>query len=427
MAFRHSFTNFKDSEPAWGTVKKTTLPRIAYAVKGEPDKVSTWKLPHHYVKNGSGNDDNKRFTDGDLIVHKRGVSAAVAAMNGARTGRPMNIKASERAHLMRHREAIIRQDKRAFLTMEKQVFEEEGFSESDIEDIHAFDEVYLDSVEKSGEIWPLQLLYLAKVYDYYTTDIPVPDFEKPIEEIMKLESIDVEPDKTQHVGICKINPQKRLVMGVVYEPNIIDAHGHFMKVEELETTAHRFMFGLSTGAAGMDFMHSMDKGSGIPVESFLAPVDFTLGTQKIIKGTWLINSFVRDDDVWNRILKGEIRGYSMAGHAEHGDQVAGNPGDQVSKGAHKKPKDEKKKHPYLKGSDNDLAKVLFDKQEWEQKKCEDWLDEYDLKKDSYLPNNWNHVYTQKEAVGFEPGSFFTEEVEKDKGVEFVFGILKEAS
>ena len=101
-ALTHNST-LADSEPDWGDVDKTKLPRNAFADQGEPDKKSTWKYPHHWVKNGKVGDDGV-YASGDMYLHKGGLNAAWAAAQGARTGK----KAAPEviAHLEKHRKAI---------------------------------------------------------------------------------------------------------------------------------------------------------------------------------------------------------------------------------------------------------------------------------------------------------------------------------
>ena len=103
MAFTHN-SKVADREPDWGSVDKTKLPRIAFADTGVPDKVSTWRFPHHWVQNGGDPDENGRYTTGTLYLHRGGLNAAWAAAQGARSGE----KADEAVirHLQAHRRAL---------------------------------------------------------------------------------------------------------------------------------------------------------------------------------------------------------------------------------------------------------------------------------------------------------------------------------
>lgn len=103
MALTHT-SNLADNEPAWGDVDKTKLPRNAHADMGKPDEKSTWKYPHHWVKNGGDLDENGVYKSGDMYLHKGGLNAAWSAANGARSGQ----EASDdvKAHLNSHRTAL---------------------------------------------------------------------------------------------------------------------------------------------------------------------------------------------------------------------------------------------------------------------------------------------------------------------------------
>jgi ATP-dependent Clp protease protease subunit len=100
--FSHNNT-VSDSEPSWGGVDKTSLPRIAFADQGEADKKSTWSYPHHWVSGGS-KDDSGVYTTGTLYLHKGGLNAAWAAANGARSGQEAS--SAVKSHLEAHRKAL---------------------------------------------------------------------------------------------------------------------------------------------------------------------------------------------------------------------------------------------------------------------------------------------------------------------------------
>jgi len=106
MALTHS-DQTADSEPAWGKVDQTRLPRNAFADMGDPRKKSTWKYPHHWVRNGGmGEDDygNEVYVSGYMFLHDGGLDAAWAAAQGARSGEKASQKI--RNHLQKHRRAL---------------------------------------------------------------------------------------------------------------------------------------------------------------------------------------------------------------------------------------------------------------------------------------------------------------------------------
>lgn len=111
--------------------------------------------------------------------------------------------------------------------------------------------------------------------------------------------------------ICKEEDEQKLVYGVVYEPNVVDAHGDFMTADEIEKAAHGFL----KDYRQIDKQHDFQSGVGEVVESYVAPADMELGGQTVTKGTWLLVTKATDE-VWESIKSGEITGYSFAGTAE---------------------------------------------------------------------------------------------------------------
>lgn len=103
LNFRHNSTT-EDGEPKWSTVDKTALPRVAHADHGDEDNKSTWKYPHHWIKNGGDKDEDNVYTSGTMYLHKGGLNAAWSAANGGRSGEeaPQAVK----DHLQEHRRAL---------------------------------------------------------------------------------------------------------------------------------------------------------------------------------------------------------------------------------------------------------------------------------------------------------------------------------
>ena len=101
-------------------------------------------------------------------------------------------------------------------------------------------------------------------------------------------------------------PELRIVYGEVYAPDRPDAQGEFMRAEEIQKMAHEFA--RAGRMASIDLMHDnkIIEGPCI-VESFIA----RKGDPDFIEGAWVIGMHVPNDDVWAKIKKGEINGFSM--------------------------------------------------------------------------------------------------------------------
>lgn len=133
---------------------------------------------------------------------------------------------------------------------------------------------------------------------FFTKSAKKPDFEKQVRLITKADD------------------PKKLVYGVVYEPDVEDTHGDIMTADEIEKAVHGFMSNLAIAkGAVMDTQHDFDPGVGDVVECYVAPVDFEMGEETIKKGSWVLVTKA-NDDIWNKIQDGEVTGYSMAGTAE---------------------------------------------------------------------------------------------------------------
>ena len=111
--------------------------------------------------------------------------------------------------------------------------------------------------------------------------------------------------------VTKADDPQKLVYGVVYEPDVEDVHGDFMDAETIEKAAHGFMEDYQQ----IDKQHDFTTNAGKVVESYVAPVDMTVGETTITKGTWVLVTKATDE-MWESIQKGEFTGYSLAGTAQ---------------------------------------------------------------------------------------------------------------
>lgn len=116
------------------------------------------------------------------------------------------------------------------------------------------------------------------------------------------------------IKFSKLDDDKRLVCGIVYEPDVVDTQGDSASPAEIEKAAHNFM--LESATIGIMHKEDAKDRAGI-VESFIAPMNMRLGNQMIRKGSWVIIVKVRDDELWKDIKSGKITGFSMAGRAKN--------------------------------------------------------------------------------------------------------------
>lgn len=135
--------------------------------------------------------------------------------------------------------------------------------------------------------------------------------------------------------IIKKDAEKHYVTGIVYEPMVEDTDGNYMTEDEITKAAHWFM----KNAGDADIQHCFEKAEGVEVvESYVAKCDMEIEGQPIKKGTWLMTMEVADDEVWDKIEKDEITGFSMGGHGSYStkDVDISDPDNPVEKAVGKK-------------------------------------------------------------------------------------------
>jgi hypothetical protein len=122
-------------------------------------------------------------------------------------------------------------------------------------------------------------------------------------------------DITINIPICKVDDSKRLVVGVVLEPDLVDAQNDTIPADVIETAAHDYLANYNK-ATELGIQHDTFGDIGVElVESYIAPVDFEINGVTIKKGTWVMVVHVSSDDVWLKVLSGEITGFSIGGTA----------------------------------------------------------------------------------------------------------------
>lgn len=124
---------------------------------------------------------------------------------------------------------------------------------------------------------------------------------------------DVQPfDKASRL-LKGIDPSdERFVLGIVLEPEVVDAQGDIYSADEIRQAAHRFMeeFG------GLGLMHRLAVNDQVKVlESYVAPVDFEIAGVPVKKGTWLLGVRVLSDELWEQVKDGKLTGFSIGGSA----------------------------------------------------------------------------------------------------------------
>jgi len=106
--------------------------------------------------------------------------------------------------------------------------------------------------------------------------------------------------------------EERYVLGIVLEPETVDAQNDVYSSDEIRKAAHGFME--RYGHIGLMHRKLIDGRVKI-LESYLAPLDFTVAEQPVKKGTWLLAARIVDDELWEAVKRGEFTGWSIGGTA----------------------------------------------------------------------------------------------------------------
>ena len=114
------------------------------------------------------------------------------------------------------------------------------------------------------------------------------------------------------VAILKQVPEERYLLGVVLEPDVVDAHDDIYGVDEVRRAAHGFMAQHRT----LGLMHRWQINDAVTIlESYLLPADADIGGARVRQGTWMLGVRIEDAALWQQVRCGELTGFSIGGTA----------------------------------------------------------------------------------------------------------------
>lgn len=114
------------------------------------------------------------------------------------------------------------------------------------------------------------------------------------------------PEQKQRIVVK--SEDKRLVYAEVYSPLHVDTDGEAMTQDEIEKAAHNFL--ASGNVRNIDVRHNTKQSGCVIVESFMARKGDPDG---FIEGSWVMGVKVLPDDLWQKVLSGELNGFSFMG------------------------------------------------------------------------------------------------------------------
>lgn len=123
-----------------------------------------------------------------------------------------------------------------------------------------------------------------------------------------------ETTKSIFCPILKANNDKKTVIGVVLQPEVVDAQGDIISEEVIEKAAEDFLARFNK-ATKLGFMHTNFSKKFELLQSYIAPSDIVIGTTIIKKGSWIMKVRVIDAKVWKLVKEGKVTGFSIGGKA----------------------------------------------------------------------------------------------------------------
>jgi hypothetical protein len=130
---------------------------------------------------------------------------------------------------------------------------------------------------------------------------------------------EAERDWQHEIKILKIaEPTKRLVTGLILEPETPDAQGDIYSEDEVEEAAFDYMSNYRDGST-LGEMHkkTIKNIRDIEtVESWIQRESAVIAGTPIKKGSWMMTVRVNQDDAWEKVKKGEYNGFSIGGKAK---------------------------------------------------------------------------------------------------------------
>ncbi len=167
--------------------------------------------------------------------------------------------------------------------------------------------------EEASALWDKMVKEVAEVRaEGYGLEIP---FEMPDVEIIESTT------GLAKFEVSKALDEKQFTLGPMYIPNQLDAHNEWTDDSELQQAVWKYV---QSGDRRIRLQHNRDVVAGQWVEIMTLPYQTQVPMLKADGTTQPINfpqntvflGVIWEDWAWDKIKKGEIRGYSIGGRAE---------------------------------------------------------------------------------------------------------------
>ncbi len=118
--------------------------------------------------------------------------------------------------------------------------------------------------------------------------------------------------------ILERQDELQVVTGIVMDPENVDAFGNQIPDRDL---IERIAFGFMEQFQRIGTDHARQSAEGptlvnpqlVVVESFIARTEQKIGNAIAPRGAWILSVRVLDSEVWERVKRGELNGFSLEG------------------------------------------------------------------------------------------------------------------
>ena len=125
---------------------------------------------------------------------------------------------------------------------------------------------------------------------------------------MPSENTDIDKQKKE-ITVIRKDLEQQIIYGIVFEPDFVDAQDQFINKEDIEEAAHKYL----VHHRNIKLSHEVDITEAVDVvESYLAPVEFTMNDVLIKEGTWIVALKINDEELWKETAT-SIVGLSAGG------------------------------------------------------------------------------------------------------------------
>lgn len=118
------------------------------------------------------------------------------------------------------------------------------------------------------------------------------------------------------IEVVKTDDERHIVYLIMVKPNELDTDKQWFDPEDVELIAHRYAVSYFLGKAAIYEEHKRKLSGVYLIETYIAPVDFTLTDHKgrnrtVLKGSWIAGLWMPNDVDWAKVKSGEYAGGSV--------------------------------------------------------------------------------------------------------------------